>query len=188
MDALLASFVAVALAEWGDKTQLLVLALVMRDGRVGPTLAGVTVGALANALLAAGAGIVLGDFITPRAIALLLVVALLFVGVGALIRPDEPELEPSRSASPFLIAAAGVFLAELGDKSQFLTAALAAQFNSFPMIAVGAAAGAVAVAIPAALLGDRFVTLVPVKAIRAVTACVFLLAGAVVAVRSLGLI
>lgn len=188
VDALLASFVAVGLAEWGDKTQLLVLALVLRHGRAGPILAGVALGALLSGGLAALAGIVLNGFITLRAISLLLAVALLLAGVGGLIRPQQPELARPGTVSPFLVAAAGVFIAEIGDKSQFLTGAIAAQFDSFYMAGFGAAAGTVVACLPVVLLGDRFAALVPARAIRTVIACLFLLVGVVVAVNALRLI
>ncbi|HYD38151.1 MAG TPA: TMEM165/GDT1 family protein [Allosphingosinicella sp.] len=184
MDALLASFVAAALGEWGDKTQLLVIALAVRYRRPRPILAGIFVAALANSLIAAFGGAFVHAMVTPRAASLLVAVALLFAGVAGLIRPRPYRSAGTSRAGPFLVAAAAFFVLEFGDKTQFLTFAFAAQFNAFALAAAGATAGVMASSLPAALLGDRLAAAVPLKPVRIGLGLLFLLIGLVVAVNA----
>ena len=188
MDALLTSFVAAALGEWGDKTQLLVIALAARYRRPLPILAGVFVAALANSLIAAFGGVLVHSMITLRAISLLVALALLFAGVAGLIRPKPYQSAGTSRAGPFLVAAASFFVLEFGDKTQFLTFALAAQFNAFALAAAGATAGVMASSLPAALLGDGLATAVPMKAVRIGLGILFLLVGLVVGINALRLV
>lgn len=188
MEALLTAFVAAGLAEWGDKTQLLTAALAVRYRRPAPILAGVAVVALANALIAAVGGVVLHDLITLRAIALLVALALLFAGVAGLIRQQRPAMGSTWKLGAFLTAASSFFLAEFGDKTQFITGALAAHYDSLALTVAGATAGVIAANAPAALLGDRFAALMPLAALRRTIACLFLLAAFLVAINALRLI
>lgn len=187
MDALLATFLAAGLAEVGDKTQLLVMALAARYGRTGPILLGLALAALAGSLAAALAGAWLHDLVTPRATALLVAVALAFAGVGGLIGGQRPEVGLHWKTGALLTATASIFIVELGDKTQLLTAALAAQFDSFLLAAAGAAAGIVAANIPAALLADRLAK-APLRQARMAASLLFLAVSFTVAVTSLRLI
>lgn len=188
MEALLTSFIAAGLAEWGDKTQLLVIALATRFGRPGPVLAGVAVAALANALIAAAGGIVVHGFVVIRALTLLLGLALVCAGVGGLIRRRAPSLPERLRVGPFATAAVLFFIAELGDKTQFLTFAISARFDSMLLAAAGACAGVIAACAPAALLGGALPRQVPVRAIRLGAAILFLLSGFAAGVAALGLV
>lgn len=188
MDALLTAFVAAALAEWGDKTQLLVIALAVRYRRPLPILAGILVAALANSLIAAFGGTFVHDMITLRAMSLLVALALVFAGVAGLIRSKPYESAGTSRAGPFLVAAASFFVLEFGDKTQFLTFALAAQFNAFLLAAAGATAGIMISSVPAALLGEQLARAAPLKAIRLGLGMLFVLVGLVVAVNALRLV
>lgn len=188
MDALLASFVAAALGEWGDKTQLLVVALAARYRRPLPILAGIFVAALANSLIAAFGGLLVHDMITLRAISLLVALALVFAGVAGLIRPKPYESAGTSRAGPFLVAAASFFVLEFGDKTQFLTFAIAAQYDAFALAAAGATAGVMASSVPAALLGEGLAKAVPLKAVRIGLGVLFLAVGLVVGVSALRLV
>ena len=184
MDALVSAFVAAALAEWGDRTQLLVALLAARSGRPGTVLGGFLAAALLSNVVAAFAGTLVADMITIRAMTLLVAVALLFAGIAGLIRRNPPPSAFGRT--PLLLATFILSLAaELGDRTQFLTFALAARFDSPGLAAAGATAGVVAAAIPAALLGERLQSVVPVRAIRIGGAVIFLIVGFVVAVNAL---
>jgi putative Ca2+/H+ antiporter (TMEM165/GDT1 family) len=187
VDALLISFVLAALGEWGDKTQLLVLAFAARFGKPVPVLAGVAVGALANALIACAGGMFVHGFITLRATSLLIAVALLYAGVTGLMRPQQPDLAPEWKVSPFVTTAICFFLLEFGDKTQFLTFAVSAQYDSIVFAALGATAGVLASAAPAVLLGKQF-ELIPTRWIRLGAAILFLLASFIVAVSALRLV
>jgi putative Ca2+/H+ antiporter (TMEM165/GDT1 family) len=188
MDALVTTFIAAILAEVGDKTQLLVLALAIRFRRPLPVLLGVAVAAFANNLLAAFGGVLVSGLITIRAISLLVAIALIFAGVAGFLRQkDEGDMGSTWKTGPFITTAACFFLLEFGDKTQFLTAALAAQYNAVAFAAAGATAGVIVANIPVALLGDRTQAAMPLKPIRYFIAAVFLLAGFLVAVNALRL-
>lgn len=188
MEALLTTFVAAALGEWGDKTQLLVIALAVRYRRPLPILAGIFGAALANALIAAFGGTLVHDMITLRAISLLVALALVFAGIAGLIRPKPYESGGTSRAGPFLVAAASFFVLEFGDKTQFLTFALAAQFDAFALAAAGATAGVMVASVPAALLGDGLAKAVPLKAIRIGLGALFLAIGLFVGISALRLV
>lgn len=188
MDALLTTFIAALLAEFGDKTQLLVIALAVRYRAPAPILAGVAVAALLNSLLAAAGGIVINELIVARAVSLLVALALIFAGVGGLMRQKQPDMGATWKTGAFVTTVVCFFLLEFGDKTQFLTGALAAKFDSFALAALGATAGIIAASIPSLLLADRYPTLAPMKAIRVGIAILFLLVGFIVAVGALRLI
>jgi putative Ca2+/H+ antiporter (TMEM165/GDT1 family) len=188
LDALLTSFVAAALGEWGDKTQLLVIALAVRYRRPLPILAGILVAALANSVIAAFGGVFVNALITPRAASLLVALALVFAGVAGLIRPRAYESAGTSRAGPFLVAAASFFVLEFGDKTQFLTFAVAAQFNAFALAAAGATAGVLVSSVPAALLGDGLARAAPLKGVRIGLGVLFLAVGLFVGVSALRLV
>jgi putative Ca2+/H+ antiporter (TMEM165/GDT1 family) len=187
LEPLLTTLIAAGLAEWGDKTQLLVIAFAARYRRPGPILLGVALAALANSLLAAFAGTLIHNMITLRAISLLLALALLSAGAAGLWRAKPRAMGETWKTGPFLTTAACFFLLEFGDKTQLVTAALAAQYNAFALAACGATAGVVAANLPAALLGDALAKAVPLRTIRIVIGCLFLLTGFVVAISALRL-
>lgn len=186
MDALLTAFVAAALGEWGDKSQLLVALLAARSGRPAAVLAGLFVAAVASSALAAIAGLLVAETINVRAMTLLVALALLFAGVSGLIRRNAPSAGSGRT--PLVLAAAILCMAaELGDRTQFLTFALAGRFDSAPLAAAGASAGIFAAALPAALLGARFHAALPVHRLRIAGAILFLVAGFFTGVNALQL-
>ena len=186
MDALVTAFVAAALAEWGDKTQLLVALLVIRYGRPGAVLAGFALAALVSSVVAAVAGTLINDMITIRAMTMMIALALLFAGVAGLIRKKVPEVANWKGGA-FVVAAALCMLAEFADRTQFLTFAIAGRFDSAALAAAGATAGLLTAGIPAALLGERLQSVVPVNTIRYVVAGLFLVTGFIVAVNALQL-
>ena len=189
MDALLASFVAAALAEFGDKTQLLVIAIAARYRRAGAILAGVAVAALANNFIAAFGGTLVNGMITLRAISLLMAVALLFAGIAALIPQRSPAgMGAGWRTGAFVTTAACFFLLEFGDKTQFLTFAIAAQYDSLVLAAVGATAGIVIANAPAAFLAERSRDLLRLKPLRQGIAAIFIFIGFIVAVSALRLV
>jgi putative Ca2+/H+ antiporter (TMEM165/GDT1 family) len=187
VEALLTTFIAAALAEFGDKTQMLVVALAARYGKTGPILAGVAIAALLNAVIAAVGGSLINGMITLRAISLMVGLALLFAGVGGLLRQKQPDVSGWNTGA-FVTAFGAFFLYELGDKTQFLTGALAAQFDSIVLASAGAAGGVLAANVPAAVLGPRLPKLWPIKGLRTGASILFLLAGFFVAVSALRLV
>jgi putative Ca2+/H+ antiporter (TMEM165/GDT1 family) len=188
MDALLSALVAALLAEWGDRTQLLVIALAARYRSVTPILLGVLVGALANSMLAAAGGILVGDMITLRAMSLLVALAMLFAGVGGLIGRSTPDMGGGWKVGAFVTTAACFFLLEFGDKTQFLTFSIAGRFDSLMLAGFGATAGVVAANVPAMVLADRLPEIVSLKAVRLTISALFIVTGFIVAVNALRLV
>jgi Ca2+/H+ antiporter, TMEM165/GDT1 family len=186
MDALLTAFVAAFLAAWGDKAQLVAAMLAATTKRPLAVAAGLALAALAGNIVAAIAGAWIADTVTIRAMTLLTAMALLFAGASGLIRRRPPKAQaPKRLLLPsaFILLLA----AELGDRTQFLTFALAGRFDSAPLAAAGATLGMVAGCMPAVLLGDKFAASVPVRGIRYAVAALFLVAGFITAVNALQL-
>ena len=189
MDVLLTTFIAAALAEFGDKTQLLVIALAARYRSAGAVLLGVAIAALLNSILASAGGVLVTQMITLRALSLLVALALVFAGIAGLIpQTDESEMGLSWKTSALVTTATCFFLLEFADKTQFLTFALAAQYNSIGLAAAGATAGVVAANAPAVLAAGGLAQLVPLAKIRLGLATLFLLVGLIVGVNALRLV
>ena len=185
MDALLTAFVGAFLAAWGDRTQLSVAMLAERTRRPAQVLAGLFLAALAGSAVAAILGVYIAETITIRAMTLLTALALLFAGGFGLFRRRPPK--PATARLPILTAFILCLAAELGDRTQFLTFALAGRFDSAPLAAAGATFGTLAACLPAAILGDKLTAVVPVRAIRYAAAALFLIAGFITAMRALQL-
>ncbi len=188
MEALLPAFIAAALGEWGDKTQLLLVALAARYGRPAPLLAGVALAALAGSLLAGFGGTLIHGTVTLRALSLLVAVALLFAGIAAFMRRKPPAYAETLGGPAIAAAAFGFFVAEFGDRTQFITFAIAARYDSMILASAGATLGIIAASVPAALLGPELGRLLPVKAIRYGGGALFLLFGLVVGLNALRLV
>jgi putative Ca2+/H+ antiporter (TMEM165/GDT1 family) len=188
VEPLLTSFVAALLGEWGAKTQLLVVALAARYRRPLPILLGVAVAALANSLVAAWLGASLHGRVPLRALALLAALALLFAGVEGLFRAKAKPMAEGWRTGAFVTTAVCFFLLEFGDRTQFLTATIAAEYDAFALAGCGAAAGVLVSCLPAAILGDRLTEVAPVRAIRLAASILFLLAAFAVAVSALRLV
>lgn len=188
MDALLPPLVAAFLAEWGDKTQLLAAMLSIRFRRPRAVLAGIALAAFLNSLAAAFAGSLIADLLTFRALTLMAAVALIFAGVGGLLPQKAPKLH-SQGVGGVVFASFFAFaVLEFGDKTQFMTTALAARSDSIWLAAIGATIGIVAANAPAIMMAERFTVTVPVRPIRIVAGVILLLAGVITALGALRLI
>ena len=188
MEALLTTFIAAGLAEFGDKTQLLAIALGARYRRPFPVLLGVAVGALANTLIAAAGGTFVSGMITLRAISLLVAVAILFAGVAAFIpQKTESDMGTGWKTNALITTAVCFFLLEFGDKTQFFTFALGAQYSSVALAAAGATAGVVLANVPGVILGERAAAVLPLRRMRVGIGILFLIVGTVIAVNALRL-
>src|SRR4029079_16283059 len=131
MDALLVSTVAVAVAEIGDKTQLLALVLAARYRKPWPICAGILLATLVNHALAGELGVLVTQWLLPETLRWLIVLSFLAVAVWALF-PDKIDAgEASRRThrGVFVASAVGFFLAEMGDRTQIATAVLAASYQ-----------------------------------------------------------
>ena len=177
MDAFLVSTAVVALAEFGDKTQLLSLLLAARFRRPVPIMCGILVATLANHAAAGLAGALFGNLVGEAWLRWVLGLSFLAVAVWALIpdRIDEPDA--ARRSGAFLTTLVAFFLAEIGDKTQIATIALAARFDQFGAVVLGTTLGMMLANIPAVLLGDRMAGRLPIGAIRIAAALVFAALG-----------
>ncbi len=185
MDALIPAFVVAALAETGDRTQLLAILLGARFGRPVPVILGIALAALATMALAAAAGAAAAAAVSHRALQLMTGLALLLAGAGGFlaVKPAPPV---DRWRLGALVSSAGAFfILEFGDKTQFVTAAIAGGSGHPVLTAIGAAAGVTAANAPAIVLGERWPRLVPLRAIRIVVAVLLVLAGTAMALRAL---
>jgi putative Ca2+/H+ antiporter (TMEM165/GDT1 family) len=187
VDAIVPAFLAALLAEFGDKTQLLTVLLAARFGRPGLVLAGVAGAAIVNSLIAAVGGAMLIGVIPFRALNLLLALALIFAGGGALLPQKQPHVGIYDRLGVFGASLLAFFILELGDKTQFLTFAFAARSPTPLLAGVGAAAGIIAASLPAVALGAALPNVVPLRRIRIGVGLLLLIVGIVVALSALRL-
>jgi len=155
MEAFLVSTFVVAVAEIGDKTQLLALLLVLRYRAPRAVLAGIIVATVANHALAGVAGHFLSALLTDEVLRWVLAASFAGMAAWALVpdRVDEKEAEHGRRFGPFLATTVAFFLVEIGDKTQIATVALAAKFDAVVMVVLGSTLGMVVANAPVVLLG-----------------------------------
>ena len=175
MDALLVSTAIVALAEIGDKTQLLAFILAARFRRPWPIVLGILVATLANHAFAAAVGTWLTTLMGPHTLRWVLGLSFIAMAAWTLI-PDKLDEEEARLPRLGVFGATLVafFLAEMGDKTQIATVALAAQYQALVAVVAGTTLGMMIANVPAVLLGDRIATRMPVKLVHGIAAAIFL--------------
>ena len=181
MEALLVSAGAVALAEIGDKTQLLALVLAARFRAPVPVILGIFTATLANHLAAGAAGTLLAAYISPAVMRWAL--ALSFFGTALWV--FIPEREPEGQARASRFGAYGsttlsFFIAEIGDKTQIVTVALAARYQELFAVVSGTTLGMLIADVPAVLLGKLAAERLPVALMHRVAAVVFVVLGMLV--------
>ncbi len=175
MDAFLVSTAIVALAEIGDKTQLLAFILAARFRRPWPIVLGILVATLANHAFAAAVGTWLTTLMGPQTLRWVLGLSFIAMAVWTLI-PDKLDEDEARLPRLGVFGATLVafFLAEMGDKTQSATVALAAQYQALVAVVAGTTLGMMIANVPAVLLGDRIATRMPVKLVHGIAAAIFL--------------
>lgn len=175
MEAFLISTAIVALAEMGDKTQLLSLVLAARFRKPWPIVLGILVATLANHALAGAAGAWVTTVLSPQALRWILGASFIAMAVWMLV-PDK--LDEAGAAPPrfgvFGTTLVAFFLAEMGDKTQVATVMLAAQYDAWAAVVAGTTLGMMLANAPVVWLGERITRLVPLRAVHAVSAFVFL--------------
>jgi putative Ca2+/H+ antiporter (TMEM165/GDT1 family) len=180
MEALLISTGLVALAEIGDKTQLLAIVLAARYGRPWTILAGILVATLVNHGLASAVGVYAGDILDGPWLRWVLGLAFLAFAAWTLI-PDKFEDKGGPHATTsgvFITTLVAFFLVEMGDKTQVATVALAARFQSILLVAAGTTIGMMLANAPGVFIGEAAAEKLPIKWIRIAAACAFAAIGA----------
>ncbi|HEY0503596.1 MAG TPA: TMEM165/GDT1 family protein [Lysobacter sp.] len=165
----------VALAEIGDKTQLLALLLAARFRKPGPIIAGILVATLLNHALAGWLGALVAQWLQPDVLRWIVAGSFLAVALWTL-KPDQLDDDdaglPVRGA--FLATTIAFFIAEIGDKTQVATVLLAAKYPPLWEVVAGTTVGMLLANVPVVLLGSRFADRLPLQAARYVAAAVFL--------------
>ncbi len=178
MEPFLVSTGIVALGEIGDKTQLLALLLAARFRRPVPIIVGILVATLLNHALAGLVGDMVARWFGPDVMRW--VIGLSFLAMaGWMLVPDEID-DAEAGASRFGVFGTTVvafFLAEMGDKTQIATVALAARYSELVQVVAGTTLGMMIANVPAVLLGDRAATTLPMKLVHAVSAVIFAVLG-----------
>lgn len=175
MHALAVSFVVVAIAEIGDKTQLLSLVLAARFRRPLPILAGILLATLANHALAGALGAWLRTLLQPEILRWVLVASFLALAAWTLHADHLDEAAGRRDArfGPFVVCLVAFFLVEMGDKTQIATIALGARFPELHWVVIGTTLGMLAANAPAVLLGSFAADRLPLRWIRLAAAALF---------------
>lgn len=177
MDAFLTSTLLVAVAEIGDKTQLLSFVLAAKLRRPMAIIAGILVATLANHALAGSLGVWLASLVAPRTLEW--IVGLSFVAFGLwTLRPDSLDGDPRLLRyGAFATTSAAFFLAEMGDKTQLATVALGARFDNLVAVVTGTTLGMMIANVPAVLVGEALAQRVPMHYVRWLAAALFVGVG-----------
>jgi len=177
LEALLFSTSVVALAEMGDKTQLLSFVLAAKLKHRVPIILGIFVATLANHFLAGSVGAWLASLVSPQT--LKWIIALSFFAFGAwALKPDELEEDRTLAGGGvFLTTLVAFFLVEMGDKTQLATIALAARYDQLVAVVMGTTLGMMIANVPAVWMGEALAHRVNMTAMRWVAAALFVLLG-----------
>ena len=180
IEAFFASGAVVALAEIGDKTQLLALVLASRFRRPVPIVGGMLVATLANHAVAGALGAALGGALESPWFRGLVAASFFAVAAWALL-PDRLDGGASRyirgGLGAFAATLIAFFIVEIGDKTQVATVALAAHYRELVPVVAGTTLGMIAANLPVVFLGEAVTKRVPERAVRAAAAALFVLMG-----------
>ena len=185
MQTLLVSTVAVAIAEIGDKTQLLSLILAAKYRRPWPICLGILLATLVNHALAGSVGALVAHWLSPQALKWIVAASFFAVALWTL-KPDaadEDEAERGVGHGVFIATLVAFFLAEMGDKTQVATVVLAAQYSPLWQVVAGSTLGMLLANVPVVWLGARFAAKLPLRAARIGAALLFAALGAWILLR-----
>jgi putative Ca2+/H+ antiporter (TMEM165/GDT1 family) len=179
MESFLVSTGIVALAEIGDKTQLLAFILAAKFRRPVPIIVGILLATIANHGFAGALGAWITSLVAPGTLRWVLGLSFVGMAVWTLI-PDKFDEDEAKLArfGVFGTTLVAFFLAEMGDKTQVATVALAAQYHAFVPVVLGTTLGMMIANVPAVLLGDRIADRMPVRLVHMIAAAIFAVLGA----------
>lgn len=179
MEALYISTGVVALAEMGDKTQLLAFILAARFKKPAPIILGILLATIVNHGLAGALGAWITSVISPDTMRWVLGLSFMGMAIWTLI-PDKIEEEETQVAQKLGVFGATLvtfFLAEMGDKTQIATVALAAHYAAPLMVVVGTTLGMLIADVPAVFVGNKFAAKIPMKLVHSIAAGIFAIMG-----------
>jgi len=181
MQALLVSTGVVAIAEIGDKTQLLALVLAARFRRPLPVVLGILVATLANHALAGLFGQFLGHLMTPEVLRWVVGPSFLLMAAWILVpdKHDDGASRPLDRYGPFIATTVAFFLVEIGDKTQIATVALAAKYQAMTAVVIGTTLGLMLANVPAVICGNMAAGRLPMAWVRGIAAALFAVLGAI---------
>jgi putative Ca2+/H+ antiporter (TMEM165/GDT1 family) len=179
MESLFISAFVVAIAEIGDKTQLLAIILATRFKKPVPIIMGILVATLVNHALAALVGSLVSDVFDADWFRWAIAISFIAMAAWALIPDKADDDVPGGKGryGVFLTTTIAFFLVEMGDKTQIATVALGARFHNVLLVAAGTTLGMMAANVPAVLLGEAATKIVPLKYVRLGAALIFLVLG-----------
>ena len=179
MEAFLISTGIVALAEMGDKTQLLSLVLAARFRKPWPIVLGILVATLANHALAGAVGSWVTTLLGPTALRWVLGLSFIAMAVWMLIpdKLDDEEGDDAPRMGVFMTTLVAFFLAEMGDKTQIATVMLAAQYQAWAWVVAGTTLGMMLANAPVVWLGEAITRRVPIALVHKVSALIFAVLG-----------
>jgi Ca2+/H+ antiporter, TMEM165/GDT1 family len=179
MEALYISTGVVALAEMGDKTQLLAFILAARFKKPVPIILGILLATLVNHGLAGVFGAWITSVVSPEAMRWVLGLSFICMAIWTLI-PDKIEEEETQVAQKLGVFGATLvtfFLAEMGDKTQIATVALAAHYGAPLLVVIGTTLGMLIADVPAVFVGSKFADKIPMKLVHSIAAGIFAIMG-----------
>lgn len=179
LESLLMSTGVIALAEIGDKTQLLAFLLAARFKKPVPIILGILVATIFNHGLAGALGSWVTQAVNPEMLRWILGASFIGMAIWTLI-PDEIEEEETKIAKRFGVFGATLmtfFLAEMGDKTQLATVVMAAHYQSAILVVIGTTLGMLIADVPAVFIGNKFANKIPMKLIHGIAAFVFAAMG-----------
>ena len=187
MEPLFISTLVVAIAEIGDKTQLLAVLLATRFKKPWAIIAGILAATIANHLAAATAGYFISGLLQGPWFRIFVGVSFIAMAAWTLV-PDKADDGPRSDSrwGAFVTTLISFFLVEIGDKTQIATVALAARYHSVFRVALGTTIGMMAADIPAVFLGEAATKIVPVRYVRWGAAAIFALLGLWVLAETFG--
>jgi Ca2+/H+ antiporter, TMEM165/GDT1 family len=182
VEAFLVSCGVVALAELGDKTQLLALVLAARFRAPVPVILGILTATLANHFLAGVVGTLLASYMNPAVMRWILAASFIATALWMLVPDHDAGLaeKPARFGA-YGTTAITFFLVEMGDKTQIATAALAARFHTLIPVVAGTVLGMMVADVPVVLLGKAAAQNIPLTLVHRIAAAVFIVLGVMVA-------
>jgi len=177
LETLIFSTSIVAIAEMGDKTQLLSFVLATKFKNPLPIILGIFFATLANHFAAGYVGSWLASLVTPQTLRWIVALSFFAFGAWALVPDKLEENRNLRGASVFITTLIAFFLVEMGDKTQLATIALAARYDSLPTVVLGTTMGMMIANVPAVLVGEALAHRINMKVMRWVAAGLFVVLG-----------